>query len=102
MSAVRWGVLSTSNFAQRKVIPAMKQCEHGEMAAIASRSLDRAKAVEQHFGIAKAYIPALPIENAALSNPEYGSGAGEHLTLATPVQLAPHCAGHCSPFQKLI
>jgi predicted dehydrogenase len=55
MSKVRWGVLSTSKFAQTKIIPALLKCEHVEVTAIASR--DRAKAAEAagRFGLPKAY-----------------------------------------------
>ena len=43
MSKVRWGVLGTSKFAQTKFIPAMKHCRSGEITAIASRDLEKAK-----------------------------------------------------------
>lgn len=52
---VKWGILSTASIAQRRVIPAMKNCQHAEVAAIASRSLDKAKAVAAQFSIPKAY-----------------------------------------------
>jgi len=55
MTKLRWGVLSTSNFAKNKILPAFKYCEHGEVSAIASRSLDKAQAVAAQFGIPKAY-----------------------------------------------
>lgn len=55
MNKVRWGVLSTSNFAQTKVIPAMLQAQHTELVAIASRDLAKAQAVAQKFGLPKAY-----------------------------------------------
>lgn len=55
MNKVRWGVLSTSNFAQTKVIPAMLQAEHTELVAIASRDLAKARTAAQKFGLPKAY-----------------------------------------------
>jgi predicted dehydrogenase len=55
MSKTRWGVLSTSKFAQTKIIPAMKHCQHAEITAIASRNLDAAQETAQRMGIAKAY-----------------------------------------------
>jgi predicted dehydrogenase len=55
MSKTRWGVLSTSKFAQTKIIPAMKYCQHAEITAIASRNLDAAQEAAQRLGIAKAY-----------------------------------------------
>lgn len=55
MNKVRWGVLSTSNFAQTKVIPAMLQAEHTELVALASRDLAKAQAAAQKFNLAKSY-----------------------------------------------
>jgi predicted dehydrogenase len=55
MSKVRWGILSTSNFAQAKVIPALLKCDHVEVTAIASRDQARANEAAGRFGIPKAY-----------------------------------------------
>jgi predicted dehydrogenase len=55
MNKVRWGILSTSNFAQAKIIPALLKCERVEVAAIASRDQARADEVARKFGIPKAY-----------------------------------------------
>jgi predicted dehydrogenase len=55
MRKVRWGILSTSRFAQTKILPALRHCEHVELAAIASRDLARARAVAAEFGIPKTY-----------------------------------------------
>src|SRR5215470_17371169 len=55
MSKVRWGILSTSNFAQAKIIPALLKCDHVEVAAIASRELAKAVEAAGKFGIPKAY-----------------------------------------------
>jgi predicted dehydrogenase len=55
MNKVRWGILSTSNFAQAKIIPALLKCERAEVAAIASRDQARADEVARKFGIPKAY-----------------------------------------------
>jgi predicted dehydrogenase len=55
MNKVRWGILSTSNFAQAKVIPALLKCERVEVAAVASRDQARAYEVAGRFGIPKAY-----------------------------------------------
>ena len=52
---VKWGILSTASIAQRRVLPAMRNCEHAEVAAIASRSLNNAKAVASDLSIPKAY-----------------------------------------------
>jgi len=55
MPRLKWGVLSTSNFARNKMIPALQQSQHGEVFAIASRSLPKAETFAAQFGIAKAY-----------------------------------------------
>jgi predicted dehydrogenase len=52
---VKWGILSTAGIATRRVLPAMQQCEHLEIAAIASRSAEKAKDVAKQFGIPKTY-----------------------------------------------
>jgi predicted dehydrogenase len=55
MSKVRWGILSTSKFAQTKIIPALMKCEHVELAAVASRDQAKAGEVAAKFGVPKAY-----------------------------------------------
>ena len=55
MPRVRWGILSTSGFAREKVLPAWRGCQQVELAAIASRDLDRARALAAEFGIARAH-----------------------------------------------
>jgi predicted dehydrogenase len=52
---VKWGILSTASIAQRRVLPAMLQCERAEIAAIASRSLHKAEAVAAEFSIPKVH-----------------------------------------------
>jgi predicted dehydrogenase len=55
MSKVRWGILGVAKIATVKVVPAMRQCQHAEVAAIASRSLDRAQQAARELGLPKAY-----------------------------------------------
>src|SRR5579863_3669342 len=55
MQKVRWGVLSTANIGTGQVIPAMQQGTYCEIAAIASRSPEKAQAVAAQLGIPKAY-----------------------------------------------
>jgi len=55
MKMVRWGVLSTAKIGRQKVIPAMQRCFHGNITAIASRDLARARAVAGQLNIPKAY-----------------------------------------------
>jgi predicted dehydrogenase len=52
---IRWGILSTANIGRKRVIPAMQQSSNGEVVAIASRSLDKAKAAAAEVGIPTAY-----------------------------------------------
>jgi predicted dehydrogenase len=52
---VKWGILSAASIAQRRVLPAMLNCELAEISAIASRSLYKAKEVAARFAIPKAY-----------------------------------------------
>lgn len=52
---VRWGVLSTAKIGVKNVIPAMQQCEHAEVTAIASRSLKNAEEVAVRLDIPTSY-----------------------------------------------
>src|SRR5262244_3884152 len=52
---VRWGVLSTSSFAQRLPIPAMQKSEWCDVRAIASRDKKTAQEVARKLGIPKSY-----------------------------------------------
>jgi predicted dehydrogenase len=55
MRKIRWGVLGAAKIATVKVIPAMRQCELCEIAAIASRDLVKAEAAARDLGIGRAY-----------------------------------------------
>jgi predicted dehydrogenase len=55
MKKLRWGILSTSNFALTKIVPAFRNCKYAEFTAIASRDLQKAQRVAAEQGIAKAY-----------------------------------------------
>ncbi len=52
---IRFGVLSVAKIGVVKVIPAMQQCAHCEVTAIASRDLGRAQEAAAKLGIANAY-----------------------------------------------
>ena len=52
---LRWGILSTSNLARRKVLPAMLRSKGVELVAVASRSLQAARDMAAEFGIARAW-----------------------------------------------
>ena len=52
---IRWGVLGVAKIALEKVIPAITASNGTEVAAIASRSVDKARAAAQRLGIPRAY-----------------------------------------------
>ena len=55
MKKVRWGVLGAAGIARGQVIPGMLLAENCELYAIASQSLDKAKAFQSEFGFKNAY-----------------------------------------------
>ena len=55
MKKIHWGILSTAKIGIEKVIPAMQQGKHCEMAAIASRTHESAREAAKHLKIPKAY-----------------------------------------------
>lgn len=52
---LQWGVLGASTIAKNAVMPAIQQSERGEVLALASRSLEKAKAVAEELNIARVY-----------------------------------------------
>jgi predicted dehydrogenase len=52
---LQWGVLGTAKIATAKVIPALRKSEVCEVAAIASRSREKADEAARRLGIPKAY-----------------------------------------------
>src|SRR5665811_701466 len=52
---VKWGVLGAASIAVRKVIPGMQQGAWSEVAAIASRDLNKARAAADGLKIEKVY-----------------------------------------------
>ena len=52
---VKWGVLGVASIAVRKVIPGMQAGEWSEIAAIASRDLEKGRTAAQKLGIPKTY-----------------------------------------------
>ena len=52
---VRWGILGTASIALRQAIPAISASKSGTVAAIASRSFERAARIARENGIPKAY-----------------------------------------------
>ncbi len=55
MTPVRWGILSTAKIAREKIIPALRESGLHEIVAIASRTVESARAAADKFGIATAH-----------------------------------------------
>lgn len=51
MQKIRWGILSTAKIGMEKVIPAIQQCLHAEVVAIASRSAQGAESAAAKLNI---------------------------------------------------
>src|ERR1700690_1864157 len=52
---IRWGVLGVAKIALDKIIPAIQAGQTGRVVAIASRSIDKARAAAARFSIPRAY-----------------------------------------------
>lgn len=52
---LKWGILGTSKIARTWLIPAIQSTTHSEVAALASRSSDKAKQEAENFNIGKCY-----------------------------------------------
>lgn len=55
MTKIRWGILGVAKIATTKVIPAMQRASNLEIAAIASRDINKAKTAAEQLGIPQAY-----------------------------------------------
>ena len=51
----RWGVLSTAKIGRDQVIPAICESENGVLSAVASRDVERARALADRFGAPHAF-----------------------------------------------
>ncbi len=76
MNKVRWGLLSTANI-NRKLIPAIRASDRGELAAVASRDLDKARAyaaewdIPQAFGSYQAMLDSGKVDAIYISLPNH-------------------------------
>ena len=52
---IRWGILGAAKIALDKIIPAIQAGQTGRVVAIASRSVDKARAAASRFAIPRAY-----------------------------------------------
>src|SRR5918994_4184557 len=101
MEPVRLGVISTAKIGIQKVIPAMQQCQHCRIVAIASRDPTRAEAAAAALGIPKAYgsyaeliqDPEIEAVYNALPNHLHvpisieAAAAGKHVLCEKPIAL---------------
>jgi predicted dehydrogenase len=55
MKKIRWGILSTAKIAREQLIPAIQKSQFGEVKAIASRNIERAKETAEELGIEHYY-----------------------------------------------
>ena len=55
MKRAKWGILGTSAIFAGRVMTGIRGCKHVELAAIASRDLDRAQDMARQFDIPHAY-----------------------------------------------
>jgi len=55
MKKLKWGILSTSGFSRRKMIPALLHCRHASVYAVASRDISRGREFAAEFNIPVVY-----------------------------------------------
>lgn len=52
---IRWGIMSTASIGKRSTVPGIQGSKHNEVVAVASRSLENAKAYAKELNIPHAY-----------------------------------------------
>src|ERR1017187_6997647 len=102
MTKIRWGVLGVAKIATAKVIPAMQKASNVEVAAIASRDVNKARAAAEQLGIPQAYgsyeellkDPSIDAIYNPLSNHLHvpmsirAAEAGKHVLCEKPIALS--------------
>ena len=98
---IQWGVLGAATIAVEQVIPAIQQSEHGEVMAIASRSVERAKEfadtfrIPKYFGSYEALLADEQIQAVYIPLPNHlhvewaikALKTGKHVLVEKPVAL---------------
>jgi len=100
MKNIRLGVMGCSSFAQRAMLPALAQCDGIQLIAVASRTLDRARAFVRQFGaeavegygrlLERPDIDAVYMPLPAGLHREWGARAleaGKHLLVEKPLAV---------------
>ena len=76
MTKIKWGLLSTANI-NRRLIPAIRESERGELVAVASRNIDQASAyakeweIPQAFGSYEAMLQSGAVDAVYISLPNH-------------------------------
>lgn len=110
MEKARWGVLSTAKIGVEKVIPAIQASRLGQVAAIASRDLAKARAAASELGIDQAYgsyedllsDPNIEFIYNPLPNDQHvemtlaATRAGKHVLCEKPIGLTAEDAARLS------
>lgn len=103
MNTVRWGLLSTTNI-NRKLIPAIRASERGELVAVASRSLASAESyaatwhIPQAFGSYEALLASDEVDAVYIGLPNHlhaewtvkALDTGKHVLCEKPFALSLH------------
>jgi xylose dehydrogenase (NAD/NADP) len=101
MNNLRWGVISTSNIGRAAVNPAIRASKNGELLAVASRDVARARAfaeewsIPRHFGSYDALLDDPDIDAVYLPLPNSmhlewavrAAEAGKHVLCEKPLAL---------------
>ena len=97
MSRIKYGIVGASGIARRRAMPAFGICQHSSLAAVCSRSMQRATALAEQFGATRAYddlgmmlahvdavYVATPV-HCHLEDARKMLAAGKHLLLEKPL-----------------
>jgi predicted dehydrogenase len=101
MKKIRWGILGVAKIATTKVVPAMQHSPNVEIAAIASRDIEKARAAAGQLGISQAYgsyeelLADASIDAIYNPLPNHlhvpwsirAAGAGKHVLCEKPIAL---------------
>jgi predicted dehydrogenase len=98
----RWGVLSTAKIGREQVIPAIVEADNGVLTAVASRDIEKARALAARFGashafgsyeelLASGHVDGVYIPLPTSQHVEWAAKAiqaGKHVLVEKPLALA--------------